>query len=93
MLVKENFIMINKVDNISFLGRFHFNGYSKHTPITKPYKEFYFMPELQKQNPIKKIFKNSGKMCNDLVCSIKSKLDVLCNNLESRINNLFYGNK
>ena len=54
--------MINKVDNVSFSGRFHLNGYSKHTPISRPYKEFEFMPELQRQNPIKNFFK---KMIED----------------------------
>ena len=50
--------MMNKVDNISFSGRFHFNGYSKHTPVARPFEEFHFMPELKKtENPIKKFFK------------------------------------
>ena len=48
--------MITPVDNLNFQGRFHFNGYSKHTPKSIPYKEFYFMPELQKKNLIKEFF-------------------------------------
>ena len=48
--------MIKKVDNVSFSGKFHFNGYSKHTPKMQPYKEFYFMPELQTKNPVKNFF-------------------------------------
>ena len=49
--------MINKVNNISFSGKFHFSGYSKHTPKPRPYEEFHFMPELKNENPIKKFFK------------------------------------
>lgn len=49
--------MIQKVSNISFEGKFHFNGYSKHTPKTRPYREFEFMPELQDKNPIKELCK------------------------------------
>ena len=48
--------MINAINNVNFERRFHLNGYSKHTPKTKPYDEFYFMPELKKQNPVKRFF-------------------------------------
>ena len=50
--------MISPVNNVNFEGKFHFNGYSKHTPKTRPYREFEFMPELQKKNQIKEFFKN-----------------------------------
>lgn len=50
--------MINKIDKVTFNSKFYFNGYSKHTPIEKPYKEFYFMPELKKQNTLIDFFKN-----------------------------------
>lgn len=83
--------MIQAINSTNFQGRF--GRYSSHTPKIRPYKEFEFMPELQDKNFVKEIFKNVEKKCNDLVCSIKSKLDVLRDNLEGRINNLFYGNK
>ena len=83
--------MIQAINSTNFQGRF--GKYSSHTPKMRPYKEFEFMPELQNKNPVKKIFKNVGKKCNDLGCSIKSKLDMLLDNLESRINSLFWGNK
>ena len=60
--------MINKINSISFEGRFHLNGYSKHTPKAQPFGEFYFMPQLQKQNPIKSFIKkilNSIKGISD----------------------------
>lgn len=50
--------MINKIDSTSFQSRYLFKGCSKHTPKMRPYREFEFMPELQKQNTIKKLFKN-----------------------------------
>ena len=47
--------MINAINNINFQNRF--GRYSSHTPKMRPYKEFEFMPELQRQNPIKQIIK------------------------------------
>jgi len=83
--------MITSICNVNFQGRFC--RYSSHTPKMRPYKEFEFMPELQKKNPGKELFKNFGKMCNNFDCSIKSRFDMLRNDLEDCVNNLFYGNK
>ena len=66
--------MINKVDNVNFSGRIHWNGFSKHTPQTKPYSEFYFMPELQRKNPIKEFFKKMAEEFNDIRNSLKPKI-------------------
>ena len=63
--------MINKINNISFEGRFHLNGYSKHTPKARPFEEFHFMPELQKQNSVKEFFKNMYKTMKDIVSATK----------------------
>lgn len=48
--------MLNKINSITFEGKFHLNGYSKHTPKSKPYDKYHFMPELQTKNPIKRFF-------------------------------------
>ena len=46
--------MIHAVNNTNFQGKFC--RYSSHTPKARPYREFEFMPKLQKPNPIKKFF-------------------------------------
>ena len=53
--------MINSVNNVSFRAVLFpsvVRNYSTHTPKMQLYKEFYFMPELQKKNPVKSLFKN-----------------------------------
>jgi hypothetical protein len=50
--------MITPVDNVNFQGKFHFNGYSKHTPKERPYRYAEFMPELQTKNRVKAYFVN-----------------------------------
>ena len=47
--------MIQAVNIVNFQGRF--GRYSSHTPKVRSYREFEFMPELQKQNHIKNFFK------------------------------------
>ena len=64
--------MINIINKTNFQSRFC-NKYSYHTPKARLYREFEFMPELQKQNNSKKILKKIVKAYNHICEFIKIK--------------------